>query len=71
MEYHQCTYCSSCASQTLSVSPQLELIAKEILVPLLAVFHQFVGKAVANHDSADLETEKAILTICKCLHFAV
>ncbi|KAK2358448.1 ARM repeat superfamily protein [Trifolium repens] len=53
------------------VPPQLELIAKEILVPLLAVFHQFVGKAVANHGSADIETEKAILTICKCLHFAV
>ncbi|CAJ2650143.1 importin beta-like SAD2 homolog [Trifolium pratense] len=53
------------------VPTQLELIAKEILVPLLTVFHQFVGKAVANHDSADIETEKAILTICKCLHFAV
>ncbi|CAK8563851.1 unnamed protein product [Lathyrus sativus] len=53
------------------VPPQLELIAKEILVPLLDVFHQFVGKAIANHGSADIETEKAILTICKCLHFAV
>jgi hypothetical protein len=28
------------------VPPQLELIAKEILVPLLAVFHQFVGKVL-------------------------
>lgn len=53
------------------VPPQLELVSKEILVPLLGVFHQFVGKAVANHDTADREMEKAILTICKCLHFAV
>lgn len=28
------------------VPPQLELIAKEILVPLIAVFHKFVGKVL-------------------------
>ncbi|KAK7264768.1 hypothetical protein RJT34_32378 [Clitoria ternatea] len=53
------------------VPPQLELIAKEILVPLLAFFHQFVGKALASHARAELETEKVLLTICKCLHFTV
>ncbi|XP_004508096.1 uncharacterized protein [Cicer arietinum] len=53
------------------VPPQLELIANEILVPLLIVFHQFVGKALANNERAEIEIEKAILTICKCLHFAV
>ncbi|XP_047169798.1 importin beta-like SAD2 isoform X1 [Vigna umbellata] len=53
------------------VPPQLELISKEILVPLLAVFHQFVEKALATHVIAENETEKVLLTICKCLHFAV
>ncbi|XP_057416907.1 importin beta-like SAD2 homolog isoform X2 [Lotus japonicus] len=53
------------------VPPQLELMAKEILVPLLGVFHQFVEKALANHDRAEIETEKVLLTTCKCLHFAV
>lgn len=28
------------------VPPQLELISKEVLVPLLAVFHQFVEKVL-------------------------
>ncbi|XP_015944961.1 importin beta-like SAD2 homolog [Arachis duranensis] len=50
---------------------QLELIAKEILVPLLSIFHQFVGKALATLDRAEIETEKVLLTVCKCLHFAV
>ncbi|RZC04328.1 Importin beta-like SAD2-like isoform B [Glycine soja] len=53
------------------VPPQLELISKEVLVPLLAVFHQFVEKALATHGIAEKETEKVLLTICKCLHFAV
>ncbi|XP_020226880.1 importin beta-like SAD2 [Cajanus cajan] len=53
------------------VPPQLELISKEILVPLLTVFHQFVEKALATHGRTEKEIEKALLTICKCLHFAV
>ncbi|QCD80116.1 Armadillo-type fold [Vigna unguiculata] len=53
------------------VPPQLELISKEVLVPLLAVFHQFVEKALATHARAEKETEKVLLTICKCLHFAM
>ncbi|PPS16878.1 hypothetical protein GOBAR_AA03686 [Gossypium barbadense] len=53
------------------VPPQLELIAKEILAPLLTVFHHLVEKARANHGRKDLETEKILLLICKCLYFAV
>ncbi|KAL9325705.1 hypothetical protein ACSQ67_006350 [Phaseolus vulgaris] len=53
------------------VPPQLELISKEILVPLLTVFHQFVEKALITYERAEKETEKVLLTICKCLHFAV
>ncbi|XP_019464240.1 PREDICTED: importin beta-like SAD2 homolog isoform X1 [Lupinus angustifolius] len=53
------------------VPPQLELIAKEILAPLLAVFHHFVVNALATHDRADIEAEKVLLTSCKCLYFAV
>ncbi|KAL4273520.1 hypothetical protein GQ457_13G023310 [Hibiscus cannabinus] len=53
------------------VPPQLELIAKEILAPLLTVFHHLVEKAIATHSRKDLETEKILLLICKCLYFAV
>lgn len=53
------------------VPPQLELIAKEILAPLLTVFHHLVEKARANHGRKDLETEKILLLICKCLYFAL
>ncbi|XP_030924098.1 importin beta-like SAD2 homolog isoform X1 [Quercus lobata] len=53
------------------VPPQLELIAKEILVPLLALFHHLVEKALATHDRTEMETEKVLLTICKCIYFAV
>lgn len=84
---------------------QLEQIAKEILVPLLAVFHHLVEKVVvfilpfvfwslsplgilsqvslvtgylmcliqilAIHDRKEMETEKLLLTVCKCIYFAV
>ncbi|XP_056168481.1 importin beta-like SAD2 homolog isoform X2 [Syzygium oleosum] len=53
------------------VPPQLELIAEEILVPLLVVFHSLVGKVKAAHNMTDISTEKIILIICKCIHFAV
>jgi len=33
------------------VPPQLELISKEILVPLLTVFHQFVEKVLSSYYS--------------------
>lgn len=54
-----------------TVPPQLELIAAEILVPLLELFHHFVKKALATHDRAGIEMEKILLTVCKCLHFAI
>nr|XP_023883800.1 uncharacterized protein LOC111996099 isoform X2 [Quercus suber] len=52
------------------VPPQLELIEKEILVPLLALFHHLVEKALATHDRTEMETEKVLLTVCKCIYFA-
>ncbi|XP_062143385.1 importin beta-like SAD2 homolog isoform X2 [Alnus glutinosa] len=54
-----------------SVSPQLELIAKEVLVPLLSLFHHLVEKALATHDRTEMEMEKILLTVCKCIYFAV
>ncbi|GAV71639.1 hypothetical protein CFOL_v3_15129 [Cephalotus follicularis] len=51
------------------VPPQLELIAKEILVPLLAVFNNLVAKAVPG--LTEVETEKVLLLVCKCMHFSV
>ncbi|KAL4296077.1 hypothetical protein GQ457_12G013020 [Hibiscus cannabinus] len=53
------------------IPPQLELIAKEILAPLLTLFHHLVEKAIATHSRKDLETEKILILICKCIYFAV
>ncbi|KAJ4721925.1 importin beta-like SAD2-like [Melia azedarach] len=53
------------------VPPQLELIAKEIIVPMLAVFHGFVEKVMANDVRTDLEAEKILLIVCKCIYFSV
>ncbi|KAF7836882.1 importin beta-like SAD2-like protein isoform X1 [Senna tora] len=53
------------------VPPQLELIASEILAPLLALFHEFVNKALATQYRPDIETEKILLTLCKCLYFTI
>ncbi|KAM3338224.1 importin beta-like SAD2 [Capsicum galapagoense] len=54
------------------VPPQLELITREILVPLLAVFHLSTDKVSsdAQHIS-QLQTEAIRLIICKCIYFAV
>lgn len=53
------------------VPPQLELITKEILVPLLAVFHHFVEKALTVHGRTEAETERTLLIVCKCTYLAV
>ncbi|XP_021751943.1 uncharacterized protein LOC110717528 [Chenopodium quinoa] len=53
------------------VPPQLEQIANDILVPLLAIFHGFAEKALATKGSLDTETENVILIVCKCTYFAV
>lgn len=85
------------------VPPQLELIAKEIIVPMLSIFHCFVEKVVlipvlfhvfpistyhffinlhsngccgvkqvlANNYSTELDTEKILLIVCKCIFFSV
>ncbi|KAK3025333.1 hypothetical protein RJ639_043842, partial [Escallonia herrerae] len=53
------------------VPPQLQLIAQEILVPLLAVFHNCVEKALSTQNKEEGDNEKIILLVCKCLFFAV
>ncbi|KAJ4831317.1 hypothetical protein Tsubulata_044640, partial [Turnera subulata] len=53
------------------VPPQLELIAKEILVPLLVIFNHLVEKAISTPDGVGLELEKVFLIVCKCMHFTV
>ncbi|KAH9684059.1 Importin N-terminal domain-containing protein [Citrus sinensis] len=53
------------------VPPQLELIAKEIIVPMLTIFHCFVEKVLANNYSTELDTEKILLIVCKCIFFSV
>ncbi|XP_038723827.1 uncharacterized protein LOC120015460 isoform X2 [Tripterygium wilfordii] len=53
------------------VPPQLELIAKEILVPMLAVFNHIVKKDLSTNGFTVIETERILLMVCKCLYFAV
>ncbi|KAL8100484.1 hypothetical protein AgCh_032661 [Apium graveolens] len=53
------------------VPPQLELIAENILVPLLPLFHHFVEKAIRSQYGAVVEIEKILLIISKCMYFAV
>ncbi|KAL5582041.1 hypothetical protein UlMin_014483 [Ulmus minor] len=50
---------------------QLKLIAKEILVPLLAIFHQYVEKDFKITGTRETEVEKTLLMVCKCMYFAV
>ncbi|GMH18258.1 hypothetical protein Nepgr_020099 [Nepenthes gracilis] len=53
------------------VPPQLEQIADKILVPLLAVFHSVVEKALAVDGNVDIEIERTLLIVCKCMYYAV
>ncbi|WOL03237.1 hypothetical protein Cni_G11957 [Canna indica] len=61
--------------QNESVPVQLEIIAKDILVPLQVIFHDFVDKALSFHDpckdQSQREFEQIILIICKCMYFTV
>lgn len=52
------------------VPEQLELIAKEVLVPSYGIFHHFVEQAVAFKGIA-VENVHVLLTLCKCFHLAV
>ncbi|XP_047330532.1 importin beta-like SAD2 homolog isoform X2 [Impatiens glandulifera] len=56
-----------------SVPPQLELITKEIVQPLLVMFHQLAQKviAVSTNGKVDEKTEKFLLIMCKCIYFSV
>ncbi|KAJ8623513.1 hypothetical protein MRB53_032042 [Persea americana] len=53
------------------VPPQLELIASEILVPLQSTFHYFLDKALLIQGRVDVEVERILLMICKCIYFSV
>lgn len=53
------------------VPEQLELIAKDILVPSYGIFHHFVEQAVAFKGMVAVETGRVLLTLCKCFHLAV
>ncbi|CAL9114888.1 unnamed protein product [Musa textilis] len=54
-----------------SVPVQLEIIAKDILVPLQATFHDFVNKTLSFQDQEQSKLEEIILIICKCMYFSV
>ncbi|XP_022958879.1 importin beta-like SAD2 homolog isoform X1 [Cucurbita moschata] len=53
------------------VPPQLELLANTIIVPLLAVFHRLVEQALSNHDGREVEIDKILSILCKCVYFSV
>jgi hypothetical protein len=53
------------------VPQQLESIAREILVPLVSVLHRLIDKALTTHGWDELELEKTLHIICKCLYFSV
>nr|XP_043608591.1 importin beta-like SAD2 homolog [Erigeron canadensis] len=52
------------------VPPQLQIIAQEILVPLVSVFHQFV-EDLCIQNKAGRDIEKNLLILSKCLYYAV
>ncbi|XP_068662047.1 importin beta-like SAD2 homolog isoform X2 [Aristolochia californica] len=53
------------------VPPLLDLIAQDILVPLLAAFSHLVDKALSTQSKTDPEIERTLYVICKCIYFAV
>ncbi|KAF5191926.1 importin beta-like SAD2-like protein, partial [Thalictrum thalictroides] len=53
------------------VPRQLELIAQEILLPLLALFHNLVEKALSIRGRTEVDLEKILLLVCKCIYFSV
>ncbi|KFK39068.1 hypothetical protein AALP_AA3G196700 [Arabis alpina] len=53
------------------VPQQLESITNEIFVPLVSVFHRLIDKALTTHEWGELEMEKTLHIICKCLYFSV
>ncbi|XP_059280861.1 importin beta-like SAD2 homolog isoform X2 [Lycium ferocissimum] len=53
------------------VPPQLELITRDIIVPLLAVFHLCIEKVSDAQHTSEVQTETILLIICKCIYFAV
>ncbi|XP_071706756.1 importin beta SMX1 [Rutidosis leptorrhynchoides] len=52
------------------VPSQLELIAQEIIVPLISVFHQFVEDLCIQNKTA-MDAEKSLIIMTKCIYYAV
>ncbi|XP_024986626.1 importin beta-like SAD2 [Cynara cardunculus var. scolymus] len=52
------------------VPSQLELIAQEILVPLITVFHQRV-EDLCIQNIVEMDAEKSLLIMSKCIYYAV
>ncbi|KAI3707610.1 hypothetical protein L6452_26236 [Arctium lappa] len=52
------------------VPPQLELIAQEILVPLISEFHQRV-EDLCIQNVVEMDAEKSLLIMSKCIYYAV
>ncbi|KAI3687067.1 hypothetical protein L1987_80758 [Smallanthus sonchifolius] len=52
------------------VPPQLGLIAQDILVPMVSLFHQFV-EDLCIQNKAEMEAEKSLLIMSKCIYYAV
>ncbi|KAF3778011.1 Importin beta-like SAD2-like protein [Nymphaea thermarum] len=54
-----------------SVPQQLNLIAKEIIVPLQAIFYNATEKVLFHEDGKNVETTRVLLILCKCIYLAV
>ncbi|XP_076942305.1 uncharacterized protein LOC143612130 [Bidens hawaiensis] len=53
------------------VPPQLELIAHEILVPMVSLFHHFVQDLCVQNKVETQEAEKSLLIMTKCIYYSV
>ncbi|XP_023733599.1 importin beta-like SAD2 homolog [Lactuca sativa] len=52
------------------VPPQLELIAQEILIHLISLFHLYV-EDLCVHNKVNMDAEKSLLIMSKCIYYAV
>ncbi|KAL4203046.1 hypothetical protein AMTRI_Chr02g224250 [Amborella trichopoda] len=53
------------------IPQQLVLIAKEILSPLYVIFHHFTEQVLLFQDEVNLEAERILYILSKCIYFAV
>jgi hypothetical protein len=50
---------------------QLELISKELLAPLQAIFHHLVQEVASSKDQGFAQYDNILLVLCKCFYLAV